>query len=239
MYLATDQLFNQAAYWYYMFGGRQNVPITVRACISRAYGQGAQHSQSPISIYTHIPGLKVVCPATPYDATGLLVSAVRDDNPVMYIDDAWLYLLEEEVPDDLYEVPLGKAAVCRQGSMITIVGISYLLHEAMLAAGQLAQEGIDVEVIDPRTLKPFDFETVVQSVKKTGRLLVAEPDFPVSGFGSYICQAVTEELFSQMKSAPACITFPDLPASASHVLEDAYYPSHEDILKRVRGILSG
>ncbi len=181
MYLAMDQIINHCAHWYYMFGGQVNVPVTIRGIINRGNEQATQHSQSPFAMYAHVPGIKVVCPSSPYDAKGLLVAAVRDDNPVLYCDDRWLYMLEEEVPDGVFEVPLGKGRLCCKGDDVTVVAISYLVREAEKAAEELKRSGISVEVIDPRTLKPLDIDIILKSVYKTGRLVVADPDWPCCG----------------------------------------------------------
>lgn len=238
MYLAMDQLFNHAASWYYMFGGKQNIPLTVRACVSRGYGQGVQHSQSPYSIYAHIPGLKIVCPTNPYDAKGLFISAVNDSNPVIYMDDAWLYDIKGDVPEKMYEVPIGKAAICREGTMITILGISYLLQEALLAAVDLEKEGIDVEIIDPRSIKPFDFKTLLKSIKKTGRLLILDPDYHYCNMGAYISHVTMDNAFNYLKSPPKCISFPDIPIPSAPTLENAYYPKKDNIINEVKKMLA-
>lgn len=230
MYLAMDQIINHCAHWYYMFGGQVNVPVTIRGIINRGNEQATQHSQSPYSMYAHVPGLKVVCPASPADAKGLLVSAVRDDNPVLYIDDRWLYMLEEEVPDEIYEVPIGKGKICREGKDVTIVAISYLVTEALKAADMLENKGIAAEVIDPRTLKPLDINLIVASVRKTGRLIIADADWPCCSFAEHVATLVYKELFSTLKAPVQCINFPDIPMPASTPLEKAFYPDFEDII---------
>jgi pyruvate dehydrogenase E1 component beta subunit len=234
MYLAMDQIINHCAHWYYMFGGQVNVPVTIRGIVNRGNEQAAQHSQSPFAMYVHIPGLKVVCPASPYDAKGLLVSAVRDDNPVLYIDDRWLYTLEEEVPDEMFEVPLGKGRVRKEGSDVTIVAVSYLVREAMEAADVLSSVGISAEVIDPRTLKPLDIDLIVNSVKKTGRLVVADPDWPCCGFSEHVAATVLRRAFDVLKCPVQCVTLPDAPAPSSTPLERAYFPNYTNIVDAVR-----
>jgi pyruvate dehydrogenase E1 component beta subunit len=208
MYLAMDQIINHCAHWFYMFGGKVNVPVTIRGIINRGNEQSVQHSQSPFAMYLHVPGLKVVCPATPYDAKGLLIAAVRDDNPVLYIDDRWLYNLTDEVPDQLYQVPIGKGAVLREGSAVTVVAVSYLVREALKAAALLEDEGIDLEVIDPRTLKPLDSNLILNSVQKTGRLVVAVPEWPVCGFSEHVAAVVTTRRLSRLKSPARFVTRP-------------------------------
>jgi len=238
MYLALDQIINHCAHWYYMFGGQVNVPVTIRGIVNRGNEQAAQHSQSPFAMYVHVPGLKVVCPASPYDAKGLLVAAVRDDNPVLYVDDRWLYTLEEEVPDEIYDVPLGKGRVRKEGSDVTIVAVSYLVREAMEAADLLATEGISAEVIDPRTLKPLDIDLIVNSVEKTGRLVVADPDWPCCSFSEHVASVVSVRTFNILKSPVQCITLPDAPVPASTPLERAYFPDHTNIVDAVKRVVS-
>lgn len=238
MYLALDQIINHAAYWHAMFAGQVKVSVTIRGIVNRGNEQAAQHSASPFALYAHIPGLKVVCPASPYDAKGLLVAAVRDDNPVLYFDDRWLYDLEEDVPDDLYETPLGRARVCREGSDVTVVAISYLVPEAVRASEELSSEGISVEVIDPRTLKPLDEELIIASVNKTGCLVVADPDWPCCGFAEHVAAVVTSKLFKHLAGPVGFVTLPDAAVPASTPLEKAYFPKSHDIVKAVRDVLS-
>jgi len=236
MYLAMDQIINHCAHWYYMFGGRVNVPVTIRGIINRGNEQATQHSQSPFAMYAHIPGLKVVCPASPYEAKGLLIAAVRDDNPVLYFDDRWLYEIKEEVPDEIYEVPLGKGKICREGSDVTIVAVSYLVKEAIKAADLLANEGISIEVIDPRTLKPLGIDIIVSSVKKTCRLIIAEPDWRCCGFSEHVASMVLNQAFNILKSPVQYITLPDAPVPASTPLEKAYFPDYKNIVSAVKKI---
>lgn len=234
MYLAMDQIINHGAHWFYMFGGQVNVPVTIRGIINRGNEQAAQHSQSPYAMYLHVPGIKVVCPSTPYDAKGLLVAAVRDDNPVLYIDDRWLYNLEEEVPEQLYQVPIGKGSVLRKGSDATVVAVSYLVKESMDAAVLLEDQGIDAEVIDPRTLKPLDINLILKSVRKTGRLVVAVPEWPVCGFSGHVAAIAAARCLNHLKSPVQLVTLPDTPAPASTPLEKAYFPGYPDIVRAVK-----
>jgi pyruvate dehydrogenase E1 component beta subunit len=238
MYLAMDQIINHCAHWYYMFGGKVNVPVTIRGIINKGNEQAAQHSQSPFAMYVHVPGLKVVCPASPYEAKGLLIAAVRDDNPVLYCDDRWLYETKEEVPDEIYEVPLGKGKICREGSDITIVAVSYLVEEAIKAADLLASEGISAEVIDPRTLKPLDIDIILNSVKKTSRLIIADPDWRCCGFSEHVASIVLNQAFNILKSPVQYVTLPDAPVPASTPLEKAYFPDYKNIVSVVKKILS-
>jgi len=172
MLYGLDPVINEAANWYYMNGGKASVPVVIWGIINRGGEQGAQHSQSIHSLFAHIPGLKVVMPATPYDAKGLMAAAINDPDPVIFMDDRWLYGTEDHVPEKLYEVEIGRAAICREGDDLTIVASSYVAYEATRAANQLRKEGINVEVVDLRTIKPLDKETILQSAAKTGRLLI-------------------------------------------------------------------
>ncbi len=230
MYYAMDQIANHAASWNYMFGGAASISLTLRGIINRGGEQAAQHSQSLQAIFTHIPGLKVVMPSTPYDAKGLLISAVKDNNPVVYIDDRWLYNIKGEVPKDIFSVPLGKGIIRRKGKDATIIAVSYLAHEAMKAAEVLGDDGMDIEVIDVRTLKPLDKDLIFSSVKKTGRAIIADAGWRSCGFAAEISALITENIFSYLKAPVVRITLPDAPAPASRALESIYYPKAKDII---------
>jgi pyruvate dehydrogenase E1 component beta subunit len=237
MYLAMDQIINQAANWYYMFGGKINVPLTIRSIINRGGEQAAQHSQALQAIFSHIPGLKVVMPSTPYDAKGLLIASIRDDNPVIYIDDRWLYEEEGEVPEEIYTVPIGKGIVKKEGKDLTIAAFSYLVPEAVKAAESLGKEGINVEVIDMRSVKPLDEELLLNSVKKTGRLVVADTGWQTGGIASQISAKVSNNLFKELKSKIETVALPDVPAPASFVLEEKFYPNQNNIITAVKKTL--
>jgi pyruvate dehydrogenase E1 component beta subunit len=238
MYYAFDQIANQAANWYYMFGGQLSVPITFWGIINRGGEQAAQHSQALQAIFSHIPGLKVVMPSTPYDAKGLLVASVNDDNPVVYIDDRWLYDLESDVPEDLYSVEIGKGIIRKQGSDVTIVAASYMVHKALEAATDLEKEGIHPEIIDLLTVKPMDRNLVYNSVKKTGRLLVVDAAWKTCGLGAEISATIAESnLLAKLKAPILRVSLPDAPAPASSVLENKYYPGSKDITSAVKKLL--
>ncbi|MFA7158490.1 MAG: transketolase C-terminal domain-containing protein [Kiritimatiellia bacterium] len=237
MFYAFDPIINEAANWRYMFGGRVSVPLVVWAIINRGGEQAAQHSQALHAMFAHVPGLKVVMPATAYDAKGLLIAAIRDDNPVIFIDERWLYSEKCHVPKAAYAVPIGKGIVRRSGKDLTIVAISYMLKEAMLAADILKAQGIDAEVIDPRTLAPLDLELIVKSVRKTGRLLVADVGWLTGGVSGDIVARVTERAFESLKAAPARLALPDCPAPMSAPLEKAYYPRADDIVEVARNLV--
>lgn len=238
MMYALDPIINEAANWHYMFGGKSSVPVVIWGIINRGGEQGAQHSQSIHALFAHIPGLKVVMPSTAYDAKGLMISAIKDDNPVIYIDDRWLYGVEDDVPDEIYPVPIGKGIIRRKGKDLTVVAASYMAHEAMKAAEILAKEGIDVEVIDLRTIKPLDKDIIFTSVKKTGRLVVADGGWRSYGLASEIAALVSENVFEHLKAPVVKVTLPDAPAPASRVLEKVYYPTHEDISREVKRLFN-
>lgn len=234
MYLTLDQVVNHCASWNYMFNGKVNVPIVIRGIINRGGEQGAQHSQSPFGIYANIPGLKVVTPATPADAKGLLLAAVNDPNPVIFIDDRWLYDVEDEVPEGYFEMPIGKANVLREGTDITVVAASFMVKEAMKAAEKLMRDGISCEVIDLRTLKPVDMETVNASVAKTGHAIVSIAEWAFASVTDSVVKGIYDSCFSTLKSPIKTVTLPDCPAPASKSLEAAYYIYATDIVKAVK-----
>ena len=237
MVLAVDQLVNEAANWCYMFGGRSPVPMVIRPIINRGGEQGAQHSQALHAWFMHVPGLKVVMPATAYDAKGLLVASILDDNPVLYIDDRWLYAETSDVPEEIYAVPIGQAAVLREGSDATVVAVSYMVKEALAAAEELSRDGIEVEVIDVRTLKPLDDATILTSVNKTGRLVVADGGWRTCGAAAEIVARVCEAAFASLRAPVARVTLPDLPAPTSPALEGAYYARAAHVSAAVCAVL--
>jgi pyruvate dehydrogenase E1 component beta subunit len=237
MLLAVDPIVNQAANWSYLFAGRVSVPVVIRAVINRGGEQGAQHSQALQALFAHVPGLKVVMPATPSDAKGLLIAAVRDGNPVLYIDDRWLYDLQGDVPEALYEVPIGSAALRRSGRDVTLLATSYMSSEAAKAVEVLTQRGIDVELIDLRSIKPWDRNLVYSSVGKTGRLIIADAAWVSGGIAAEIAASVAGEIFYALKAPIGRVCLPDVPAPTSAVLERAYYIGAEDIVSAVEKVL--
>jgi len=236
MYYAMDQIANQAANWHYMFGGQMSVPLTIWAIINRGGEQAAQHSQALQAMFTHIPGLKVVMPTTPYDAKGLLAASIEDDNPVIFIDDRWLYNDMGAVPEELYSIPLGKGIIRREGKDITLVATSYIVTEAIKAAASLEKDGIDTELIDPRSLKPLDEEMLLKSVAKTGRLVIVDAGWKTCGVGAELAALIVEKAFSHLKAPVVRVSLPDAPAPASSALEKAYYPSSKDIISAARSL---
>jgi len=238
MLYALDPIINEAANWNYMFGGKLHVPIVIWGIINRGGEQAAQHSQSLHALFAHIPGLKVVIPSTPYDAKGLMIASIKDDNPVVYIDDRWLYAIDGEVPEEIYEVPIGKGSVLREGKDVTIAANSYMVYVAMEAAEMLGNDGIEVEVLDMRTIKPLDKELLTTSVRKTGRIIVADGGWKTCGVAAEISSLVFEEAFDYLKAPVARVTVPDIPAPASSVLEKIYYPDSQKIVQAVKRTLS-
>ena len=229
---------NQAANWSYLFCGQLSVPLVVRAVINRGGEQGAQHSQAVHAMCMHVPGLKVVMPATPYDAKGLFIAALEDPNPVIYIDDRWLYGVTGPVPEEIYRVPMGEAAIRRTGRDVTLIGISSMAAECELAAEQLAADidgdNIDAEVIDLRSLKPWDRAAVLQSARKTGRVIVADPGWRTAGAAAEIAAVVSAEAFEYLRAPVERVTLPDAPAPAGRAEERAYYPGAADLCAAAR-----
>jgi len=239
MMFAMDPVINEAANWHYMFGGKSTVPVVIWGIINRGGEQAAQHSQALHSIFAHIPGLKVVMPSTPYDAKGLMISAIKDDNPVVYMDDRWLYSVEEEVPEEIYSVPIGKGIIRRKGKNVSIAAVSYMVIESMKASEELESEGIDAEVIDLRTVKPLDETLLFESVKKTGRLVVADVGWKAFGMAAEVSARVSETIFECLKTPVIRVTLPDSPAPASRVLEKEYYPYSKTIVDAVKSVMRG
>ena len=235
--MGIEQIFNQAANWSYMFGGQISVPLVVWAIINRGGQQGAQHAQALQAMFAHVPGLKVVMPSTPYDVKGLLMSSINDNNPVMFIDDRWLYDIEGEVPQETYTVPIGSGAIRREGNDVTIVATSYMVHVAAEAASTLEQDGIDVELIDVRTIKPLDVDLILQSVAKTGRALIVDAAWKTCGVAAEIAAVVGEKAFSSLKAPVRRVTLPDVPAPMSGPLEAAYYLKPKDVVAGVKSLL--
>ncbi len=234
MYYAMDQIANHAANWYYMFGGQLSVPLTIWGIINRGGEQAAQHSQALQAMFTHIPGVKVVMPGTPYDAKGLLVASIQDNNPVVYIDDRWLHEDTGEVPEEIYSVPIGKGTVRKEGADVTVAAISCMVSEALKAAESLEKEGINAEVIDLRSLKPLDEGLLFESVKKTGRLIIADAGWKTCGIGAELAALMAEKVFDYLKAPITRVSLPDTPAPASPVLEEVYYPGANSIIRAVK-----
>jgi acetoin:2,6-dichlorophenolindophenol oxidoreductase subunit beta len=235
--VCMDEIVNQAAKMKYMFGGKAVLPLTIRTMAGGGTSMAAQHSQSLEAWFCHVPGLKVVMPSTPYDAKGLLVAAIRDDNPVIVVEGKTSLGMKGEVPEELYEVPIGKANVVREGSNFTILALGRMVGEAVKAAETLAGDGLDIEVIDPRTLQPFDTETVVNSVRKTHRALVAHEAVRFGGIGGEFAAQIQEEAFDYLDAPVGRVGAPFTPVPFSPPLEKAYLPTADTIVEEVRRIL--
>jgi pyruvate dehydrogenase E1 component beta subunit len=238
LFVASDQIFNQAAKMHYMSGGRAKVPMVIRTQQGGGRGNAAQHSQSLEPLFPPIPGVKVALPATPYDAKGMLKTALRDDNPVAFIEHKLLYNTKGPVPVEDYTVPLGRAAIKRPGDDVTLVSYSRTLLHALAAAETAAQEGIDVEVIDLRSLVPLDIETVLKSVRKTNRLVVAHESHRRAGFGAEIVALVQEHAFDYLDAPIERVAGMDIPIPYSQVLEDEALPGPGHILQALRRVVA-
>jgi pyruvate/2-oxoglutarate/acetoin dehydrogenase E1 component len=232
--ICLDQLATQAAKIHFMSGGQLKVPMVLRTQYSLGRQHGSQHSQFFPSWFFQVPGLKVVLPGTPYDAKGLLKSAIRDENPVLFVESGVLYRTKGEVPEGEYTIPLGKAEVMRKGDDVTIVGVSRMVGEAMSAARKLEEGGVSAEVIDIRTLQPLDLDTVVDSVKRTSRLIIACDDVKAGGVGSEISAAVLESGFDYLDAPILRVACPEMPIPFSPTLEQKYMPNAEKIVEAAR-----
>lgn len=235
--LAMDQMINHMAKWSYMSAGKIKVPVIIRSLIGRGWGSAAQHSQSLHAIFCHMPGIKVVMPSTPYDAKGLFLSSIEEKCPVLFLEYRWLYQHVGYVPRKIYKIPLGKAAIKKEGKDVTVVALSYMAYEAWRAAYILEKEGIKVEVVDLRTINPWDKETVIKSVKKTHKVLIADIGHISFGVSGEIAACISQEAFNFLDAPPERIALPDTPTPASYILEKLYYPDFKDIIKRVKSIL--
>jgi acetoin:2,6-dichlorophenolindophenol oxidoreductase subunit beta len=226
-----DQIMNQASNWSYVFRGQLSVPLVLWGIINRGGEQGAQHSQAIQATFAHFPGLKVVMPATPYDAKGLLISAVRDPNPVVFIDDRWLYKQESHVPEEMYEVPIGKAEVLREGTDVTLAATSHMVLLALEAAEKLHKVGVSAEVLNLRSLKPLDEAAILRSLQRTGRLVVADGGWRSFGAAAEVAAVAADKGFEHLEAPVARFTLPDAPAPSSSAEERAYYPTADQLVE--------
>jgi pyruvate dehydrogenase E1 component beta subunit len=234
-----DQILNQMAKMKYMYGGKVALPLTVLTNAGAGTSSAAQHSQSLEVLLCHIPGLKVVMASNPYDAKGLMKASIREDNPVFFVQHKRLGRTRGEVPEGDYEVPLGEAKIVREGKDITLVATSWMVHEAMAAADKLAERGIEAEVVDPRSLVPLDMETIIESVKKTHRVVVAHEAVRFGGIGGEIAAQITENAFDYLDGPPLRIGAPSSPVPYSPVLEKEWVPDSEDILAAANTLVGG
>lgn len=237
MLLAVEQIVNQAAKWHYTFNGESRVPLVLRVIMGRGWGQGPQHSQSLHSWFAHVPGLKVVMPFTPADARGLLVSAIEDDNPVLFFEHRWLHNLCGPVGEEVERIPLGKARILREGTDVTLFGVSHMSYECLRAANLLEKWGISCHVVDLRCVRPLDRACILESAARTGRMLVADPDWGTCGLSAEIIALVTENMFGALRAAPVRIAWPEHPVPTSHALTRHFYPDAGTVARAVFGML--
>ena len=228
--LAMDQLVNNAAKWHYMFGGQSSVPLTIRLILGRGWGQGPTHSQNLQSWFAHIPGLKVVMPANSADAKGLLIESIFDPNPVIFLEHRWLHNSVAHVPEGDFRIPLGKAKVVQEGKDLTVVAMSTLVPEARRTAVYLSEKEIDCDIIDLRSLSPIDWNTIYESVKKTGRLLVLDTSSASHSIAAEIVAKLSMECWSSLKCPPHRIAMPDIPVPTSFALTKGLYPGMKEIV---------
>lgn len=235
--LSFNQLVNMISCARYNAGGNISLPIVIRGIMGRGWGQGSQHSKSLYSVFCHIPGLKVVAPTTPHDAKGLLISAIRDNNPVIFIEHRWLHWQNGMVDKDPYVIPIGKSNKLRNGKDITIVGISWMNAEAFKAAQILEKYGIDVEIIDPRTLSPLDDSLIIESVNKTGNCIIADYDWINCGLSAEIASIVSKKCFGTLKNPVERIGFAPCPCPTARHLENEFFPNAKDIIRAIERML--
>lgn len=232
--VCLDQIFNQAAKFRYMFGGKAETPVVIRCMCGAGFRAAAQHSQMLTPLFTHIPGLKVVCPSNAYDAKGLLIQSIRDNNPVIFLEHKNLYASECDVPEEPYALPFGEANIVRDGTDVTIVAYGLMVERALEAGRILSKEGIEADIIDLRTLSPIDMDTVLESVEATGRLVCVDEAHPRCSIASDVSASVVQEAFGSLKSAVQMVTAPHAPPPFSPALEDIYIPSAERIVEAAR-----
>jgi 2-oxoisovalerate dehydrogenase E1 component len=235
---AVGEIVNQIAKMQYMSSGRLRMPVLLRGCVGIGHSAATHHSGNYYPMYAHFPGLRVVLPSTPADAKGLLISAIRDDNPVIFLEHKVLYFTKGPVPDGEYTIPLGTADVKRVGRDVTVVGVHTMVGKALSAAEQLAEEGIELEVIDPRTLVPLDLEAIVESVKKTGRLIVSHEAYTRGGYGAEIIAEVIDAAFDYLDAPPLRVCARDVPVPYSAALESAALPQVENIVAAARALVN-
>ena len=234
MGVCFDQIYNQAAKFRYMFGGKAETPVVIRTMIGAGFRAAAQHSQALYPMFTHVPGLKVVVPSSPYDVKGLLIQAIRDNDPVIFCEHKLLYTIEGDVPEESYTIPFGEANIVREGDDVTIVALSRMVHLAQKAANALANDGISCEIVDPRTTSPLDEDTILESVENTGRLVVVDEATPRCGMAADISALVAQKAFGDLKSPIEMVTAPHTPVPFNGTLEDLYVPSPDKIEAAVR-----
>ena len=237
MGVCFDQIFNQAAKFRYMFGGKAETPVVIRTMYGAGFRAAAQHSQCLYPVFTHIPGLKVVTPATPYDAKGLLIQSIRDNDPVIFCEHKMLYTLEGDVPEEAYTIPFGEANITREGDDVSIVTLGRMVHVAEEAAVALAKDGISCEIVDLRTTSPMDTDTIIESVENTGRLVVLDESSPRCSIATDVSALVSQEAFDSLKAPIRMVTAPHVPVPFSDNLEDLYIPDAGQVQQAVRTVM--
>ena len=237
MGVCFDQIFNQAAKFRYMFGGKAETPVVIRTMVGAGFRAAAQHSQMLTPLFTHVPGIKVVLPSTPYDAKGLLIQSIRDNDPVIFCEHKNLYAMEGEVPEEPYAIPFAEANYVREGDDVSIVALGMMVHRALEAAESLAKNGVSCEVIDLRTTSPMDEDTILESVEKTGRLVVVDESHPRCNIATDVSALAAQKAFKSLKAQIEMVTAPHVPVPFSPVLEDEYIPSAAKIEQAVRAVM--
>lgn len=237
MGVCFDQIYNQAAKFRYMFGGKAETPVVIRTMVGAGFRAAAQHSQCLYPMFTAVPGLKVVIPSNPYDAKGLLIQAIRDNDPVIFCEHKVLYTVEGEVPEDSYTIPFGEADIAREGEDITVVALGRMVHQALEAANSLSSDGISCEVVDLRTTSPLDEETILESVENTGRLVVVDEANPRCSIATDISALVAKKAFEHLTAPIEMVTAPHTPVPFSGALEDMYIPSPDNIVSAVKSVM--
>jgi pyruvate/2-oxoglutarate/acetoin dehydrogenase E1 component len=235
--VCMDQIVNQAAKIHYMFGGRAKIPLVIRTTGGAGRGAGAHHAQSLHSIFMHFPGIKIVTPSTPYDAIGLLNTSIQDENPVLFIEDRGLHNLKGEVPEEYYSIPFGEAVIRHEGDQVTLVATFRMVHKALTVAHEMEKEGIGIEVIDPRTICPLDKKTIINSFKKTGKLIIVDEGYHVGNFGNEIISIIAEEAFDYIQAPIIKVTAPQIPPPYSPVLERKFIPDEEGIRNAIQRVM--
>ncbi len=229
--IAMEQIINQAAKWHFIFNGTMNAPLTIRMIVGRGWGQGPQHSQSLQALFAHIPGLKVIMPATPEDAKGLLISAIEDDNPVISIEHRWLYNVKGDVDPEYFTKPIGKCTVRSSGNDVTIVACSFMTLEAIRAAEQLRSIGIGADVIDLRTINPLDVSPIIESARRTGAVVIGDTGHVKFGISAEVSALVVEHAFKNLRHPPIRVGLPDYPTPTGVLLAHDYYPDSQHLVR--------
>ena len=234
-----DQIFNQAAKVRYMFGGKADMPMVLRASYGAGASSASQHSQALYPIFTHIPGLKVVVPSNPYDAKGLLINAIRDEDPVIFLEHKMLYDISAEVPDEAYTVPFGEAGIIREGEDVTLISVGKMVNVCQEAANELAKENVSASILDLRTISPLDEETILEFTEETGRMVIVDEAYPRCGVAADVSSIIVEKAFSYLKAPIKKVTPPHSPVPYAPNLEQAFLPSSQNVIDAVKEVIRG